>query len=143
MAELKTQPTDEKVATFLAGVEDEQKRSDSETLIQLMSEATGAPPVMWGKSIIGFGSYRYRYATGREGDWMELGFSPRKKALSLYIMSGANRYEEFLGKLGKYTTGKSCLYVKRLSDIDLEVLRAMLQQSVTDLRNKSIDYGGC
>lgn len=130
MAELKTQPNDQSVEQFLNSVPDEQKRTDSFTVLQLMQQVTGEEPIMWGDSIIGFGRYQYKYASGRKGEWFLTGFSPRKQSLTLYIMSGFDAYDALLGKLGKYTTGKSCLYVKKLEDVDLEVLQELVRQSV-------------
>lgn len=121
---------------FLQGVEDEQKRQDSFELLALMEEITGVAPQMWGGSIIGFGSYHYVYESGREGDWFLTGFSPRKQNLSLYIMSGFDRYEALMERLGKHKTGKSCLYVKQLTDLDRGVLRELITDSVRYLREK-------
>ena len=129
MAEPKTKRNAASVADFLSNVEPEEKRADCLRVAQLMEEVTGCPPEMWGPSIIGFGTYHYVYASGREGDWMATGFSPRKNAITLYIMAGFDRYEELMGKLGTFTTGKSCLYVKRLSDIDEEVLKDLIKSS--------------
>jgi len=126
---LKTTPTDADVDAFLAGIADEQKREDSRALCRMMAEETGEPPRMWGPSIVGFGSYRHVYASGREGDWMALGFSPRKQSLTLYLMDGFSGYGELLERLGKHSTGKSCLYVKRLADVDVDVLREMVRRS--------------
>jgi len=134
MAELKTRPNDTSVEEFLNGVADEQKREDCFTIVELMKKATGAEPKMWGDSIVGFGTYHYKYASGREGDWMLVGFSPRKQNLTLYIMSGFSRYEELMKSLGKHSTGKSCLYIKRLDDIDMPTLRTLVQESVDHLR---------
>lgn len=130
MAELKTQPNEHNVDAFLGRIEDEGKRSDSLELVGLMREVTNAEPQMWGNSIVGFGTYHYKYPTGREGDWFLVGFSPRKQNLTLYIVSGIDRYEELTSTLGKFKTGKSCLYVKRLNDIDREVLRELVERSV-------------
>lgn len=143
MAELKTKANDASVSDFIAAVPDERKRADSLKLVEMMSEVTGAPAVMWGDSIIGFGSYDYKYASGRTGTWMELAFSPRKASISLYIMAGSQRYPELLERLGKHKTGKSCLYIKRLSDVDLAVLGELFEQGVADLRAGDIDYGAC
>ncbi len=129
MADLKTRPNRESVEAYLDNVTDEQRRQDSYAVLELMREVTGQEPTMWGDSIVGFGSYHYKYASGREGDWFLTGFSPRKQALTLYIMSGFGEYEELLDKLGKYTTGKSCLYVKRLEDVDLPTLRELVRRS--------------
>jgi hypothetical protein len=130
MAELKTQPTDESVTKFLDTIENERKREDSYTILKLMREVTGEAPQMWGKSIVGFGRYRYKYASGREGEWFLVGFSPRVQNLTLYIMSGFEAYESLLGKLGKYKTGKSCLYLNKLEDVNQEVLTELVKQSV-------------
>lgn len=130
MAELKTKPNDQDVEAFLNGVEDERKRQACFTVLQIMEQATGAKAKMWGDSIVGFGTYRYKYASGREGEWMLTGFSPRKQNLTLYIMSGFDAYDELLGNLGKYKTGKSCLYINKLADVDIEVLTDLVEQSV-------------
>lgn len=136
MAELKTQPTDKKVEDFLNTIEEEQKRKDAFALLEFFKEITGEQPVMWGPSIIGFGSYHYKYASGREADWMLTGFSPRKNNITLYIMQGFDNYEHHLSQLGKHKTGKSCLYVKKLEDLDLDVLRKLISESVEYMRNK-------
>ncbi len=130
MADLKTRANDQSVEAFLNQIENEKRRQDCVTLLKLMQEATASEPRMWGDSIIGFGSYHYKYESGREGDWFLAGFSPRKQNLTLYIMSGFERYDELMSKLGKFKTGKSCLYVNRLEDVDLETLRELVQQSV-------------
>ena len=130
MAELKTHPSDRNVEKFLNGIPDDQKRQDCFALLELMKQATKAAPRMWGSSIVGFGSYHYRYASGREGDWFLTGFSPRKQNLTLYIMAGFEEYDELLKQLGKYKTGKACLYVKRLEDIHLPTLKKLVRQSV-------------
>ena len=136
MAELKTKPTKVSVAAFLKKVPDEQKRKDAAAVINLMREATKAEPVMWGTSIIGFGSYRYTYANGREGDWPIVGLSPRKQNLTIYIMAGFTEYEDLLAKLGKHSTGSSCLYVKRLADIDMPTLKKLITKSVASMKKK-------
>ncbi|NNF64786.1 MAG: DUF1801 domain-containing protein [Acidimicrobiia bacterium] len=130
MAELKTKKNEGDVEAFINSVEDDVKRQDCHKLIELMSSVTGDKPTMWGEKIVGFGSYHYKYASGREGDWMAVGFSPRKANLTLYLMSGFNEYEALLSKLGKHTTGKSCLYIKRLEDVDTDVLRELVATSV-------------
>ena len=140
MAELKTRPTKASVAKFLANVEDETKRQDCRTLVEIMERVTGAKPVMWGPSIVGFGSYRYRYANGREGDWMLVGFSPRKRDLTVYVMAGFKRAEKTLAKLGKHKASSGgCLYLKRLSDVDLAVLEQLIRESVEHLRRAHPD----
>ena len=113
MAELKTKQTDASVDAFLNGIAEDTRRQDCFTLVQIMKKATRAEPRMWGASIVGFGTYRYRYASGREGDWPIIAFSPRKQDLTLYIGSGFARYAELLAKLGRCKTAKSCLYIKR------------------------------
>jgi hypothetical protein len=130
MAELKTKKTKASVTQFLQGVKDETRRQDSLKVVQMMREATGQEPVMWGSSLVGFGSYCYKYAGGREGEWFLTGFSPRKQNLTLYIMPGFERYPELLSKLGKYTTGKSCLYIKKLDDVHLPTLKQLIKRSV-------------
>lgn len=136
MSDLKTQPTTASVDAFIDAVDDEDRREDCRIVAGMMAEITGAPGVMWGSSIVGFGNYHYRYASGREGDFFEAGFSPRKRALTLYVMAGFSEYDDLLAKLGKYSTGKSCLYVKRLADVDVEVLHEMLTRSVAFIRAK-------
>ena len=134
MAELKTKPNDKSVTDFLNRVENDTKREDSFTILELMKEVTGVEPIMWGDSIIGFGSYHYKYASGREADWFLTGFSPRVQNLTLYIMDGFEDYDALLGKLGKHSTGKSCRYVKRLENIDLDILRKMVEKSVAHMQ---------
>jgi hypothetical protein len=114
------------VAEFLAAVSDPRRRADAEAVCALMAEVTGAQPAMWGASIVGFGEYHYKYATGREGDWPAVGLSPRKQALTIYISAGFDAYEELLGRLGPHSTGRSCLYIKRLADVDRDVLRSLV-----------------
>ncbi|HEX6307702.1 MAG TPA: DUF1801 domain-containing protein [Longimicrobiales bacterium] len=134
MAELKTQANDASVDAFLSGIEDSARRADCARVLELMKDVTGAEPLMWGASIVGFGRYRYRYASGREGEWFITGFSPRKNSLTLYIMAGFDRYDDLLARLGRYSTGKSCLYVKRLSDVDADVLRELVAASAQHVR---------
>jgi len=134
---MKTQKNDASVVDFLNSVPDERKRADSFAVLELMREVTGEEPAMWGDSIVGFGSYRYKYASGRQGDWMLTGFSPRKQNLTLYIMSGFDDYESLLADLGKHKTGKACLYIKKLEDIDLVVLRELVRQSVAHMADSS------
>lgn len=133
-AVLKTQKNDASVEAFLGRVEPEGKRADSQEILELMCQVTGEEPAMWGNSIVGFGEYQYRYASGREGEWFLTGFSPRKQNLTLYIMSGFDEYEKLLAKLGKHKTGKSCLYINKLDDIDLDVLRDLVRKSVEHMR---------
>jgi hypothetical protein len=130
MAELKTKKNDQSVEEFLYTVTDLSKREDCFEIMKLMREVTQEEPKMWGDSIIGFGDYHYKYKSGREGDWFLIGFSPRKRNLTLYIMSGFSKYEEILSKLGKFKTGKSCLYLNRLSDVNKETLTLLATESV-------------
>lgn len=134
--ELKTQVNDDDVHAFIESVTHEGRREDAFTLLRLMQEITKAEPKMWGKSIVGFGSYTYTYASGHSGDWMAIGFSPRKQSMSIYIMPGFTRYEELLTKLGKHKIGKSCLYVNRLDQIDLDVLKELIEQSYRYMTEK-------
>ena len=129
-AENKTKKTKASVEEFLNGVEHEGKRQDSFTILEMMRDVTGLEPVMWGPSIVGFGSYHYKYASGREGDMPVTGFYPRKQSLTLYIMPGFDAYESLLDKLGKHKLGKSCLYINKLADVDLDVLRELVTESV-------------
>lgn len=130
MAELKTKRNKGDVQAFLNSVPDEKKRQDSFAILELMKQVTGKEPEMWGDSIVGFGSYHYKYKSGREGDWFLTGFSPRKQNITLYIMAGFDEYDKLLNKLGKHTTGKSCLYVKKIEDVDADVLKELVRQSV-------------
>lgn len=134
MAELKTKKNEASVATFLANVEPVRKREDAQQICALMQEATGAEPKMWGDTIIGFGDYTYQYESGRTGEWMLVGFSPRKQNLTLYIMPGFEHYEDLLARLGKHKTGKSCLYINKLADVDLTVLQELITQSVEHMK---------
>jgi len=129
MAELKTKPNDRRVEAFLNNVSDPKKRQDSYAVLELMKQVTGEEPVMWGDSIVGFGSYHYSTKSGQEGDWFLTGFSPRAQSLTLYIMSGFDQYDELMSKLGKYKTGKACLYVKKIEDVDTDVLRELVRLS--------------
>jgi hypothetical protein len=136
MAENKIRQTDADVEAFLNAVPEERKRQDSFAILELMKEVTGEEPKMWGASIVGFGSYHYKYASGREGDMAITGFSPRKQNLTLYIMGGFDNYEDLRARLGKHKVGKSCLYVNKLDDVDQDVLREMVQRSVTYMRHR-------
>lgn len=130
LAEIKTKETEASVEAFINGLQDKQKRDDSFTILQMMQVATGEEPKMWGSSIIGFGNKRYvSPATGREVDWFRIGFSPRKANLSLYIGVGSQVYSDALKKLGKHKTGAGCLYVNKLEDVDIRVLKSMIDIS--------------
>lgn len=137
MAELKTKKTDMSVDDFIDGVADETKRDDCRAIVSMMTKITKAPPAMWGPAIVGFGDYRYVYASGREGDWFMMGFSPRKQNLTIYLTEGFDGYADLMPKLGTYTTGMGCLYIKRLSDIDTKVLEKLLATSAKRLVKKN------
>jgi hypothetical protein len=134
--ELKTKVNDSSVSDFLHQIEDEKKREESFQLLDFFSKITGEEPKMWGGSIIGFGSYHYKYASGQEGDWMKVGFSPRKQKFSIYLMSGFEELQNQLTDLGKYKTGKGCLYVNKLADIDMRILEKMVLESFNHLRGE-------
>jgi hypothetical protein len=134
MTKPKTTPTAASVEAFLNAIADDARRQDCLAILEIMKRATAAEPKMWGPSIVGFGNYHYKYESGREGDWFLTGFSPRKRDLTLYIMAGFERYDALMEKLGEYKTGKSCLYVKRLADIEVAVLTQLIQESVDHMR---------
>lgn len=134
MAELKTKVNDASVDDFLNQIEDEQKRADCFAIAKLMQQATKARPKMWGSNIVGFGAYHYVYASGRTGDWPLVGFSPRKGNITLYIMAGFEQYDDLMNKLGKHKTGKSCLYIKSLADVDKGVLKELIAKSVAHMK---------
>nr|QEE18133.1 hypothetical protein DSAG12_03971 [Candidatus Prometheoarchaeum syntrophicum] len=133
MSDLKTKQTDKSVNEFLSKIEDPIKQKASRQILKIMKEVSKTDPKMWGESIIGFGNYHYKYATGREGDWMRIGFSPRKQYLTLYIMDGFDKYNELMEKLGKYKTGKSCLYIKKMQDIDINILKELMKESLLNM----------
>lgn len=133
-AENKTQANKQSVHSFLEGVEDEKKRDDSLIILSMMEKLTGAKAVMWGNSIVGFGDYHYKYASGREGDWFLVGFSPRKQYLAIYIMGYLESFEDILARLGKYKKGKGCLYINRMEDVDQEVLKELIRVSIERLK---------
>lgn len=137
MAELKTKVNEASVEDFLSSIPDERKRKDAFEVLELMQEVTKEPPKMWGDSIVGFGSYHYKYASGHEGDSCLTGFSPRKQDLTIYINTGFEAHKELLEQLGKYKTGKVCLYVKKLEDIKLPVLKKLVKASVTAMKKKA------
>jgi hypothetical protein len=139
LAETKTKPTKDSVESFIESVADEQRRKDCKVVLDLMTKVTKAKPEMWGSSIIGFGRYRYKYDSGREGEWMITGFSPRKGDLTLYIMHGFDGVPDLMERLGKFKTGKSCLYIKKLDDVDLKVLKQLIEQSCKKMAAKRID----
>jgi hypothetical protein len=132
MSELKTKPNDASVEEFLNSVEDEKKRKDAFEILNLMKAATGDEPKMWGGSMIGFGDYHYKYASGREGDWFKTGFSPRKQNLTLYMMCDISKLQGYLDKLGKHKIGKGCLYIKKLEDVNIDVLKEMIEAAAKE-----------
>ncbi len=134
MAQNKTTPGKASVTAFIKGIEDSQRRSDTKKVAAMMRKATGSRAKMWGASIIGFGSYHYRYDSGREGDFMITGLSPRKQALTVYIMPGFSHFQGHMKQLGRYKTGKSCLYIKRLADVDEKVLNRLIVDAVKYMR---------
>ena len=134
MAENKTKPTKLSVTAFMNGIEDPAMRRDARKVSAMMRKATGSRARMWGSNIVGFGEYHYKYDSGREGDFMIVGFSPRKQALALYVIPGFKPFSPLMKKLGKHKTGKSCLYIKRLSDVDEDVLAKLIGESVQLMR---------
>ena len=136
MATLKTKPTDASVDDFINQISNEQRKADCLELLKMFSEVTGEPAKMWGDNMVGFGKYHYKYKTGHEGEWFLTGFSPRKQNLTIYIMAGFQNYEELLKDLGKYKTSSSCLYLKKLEDIDRGVLKKLISTSVEDMKKK-------
>jgi hypothetical protein len=138
MAEPKTKQTDASVEDFIASIKDAEKQKDARALLRLMRRVTGEKPKMWGTSMVGFGKYHYRYASGREGDSFIVGFSPRAQNLTLYLMAGFEKLKTKLTKLGKHSTGASCLYVRRLADVDPDVLASIVEQAVQEA--KAIDH---
>lgn len=132
---MKTVPNSANVDEFIAAIEDPQQRADSLALLELIAGVTGKQPKMWGPSIVGFGSYHYKYASGREGDFFLAGFSPRARNLTVYVMPGFEEYDALLDDLGKHKTGKSCLYINKLEDIDTDVLRNLVERSVAHMQD--------
>ena len=129
MAEIKTRKNDDSVEDFIAGIDDDRKREDAKTLLGIMEKVTGDKPHMWGPSIIGFGDQHYKYESGREGDWFKIGFSPRKQNLTLYVTDYIPANDPLFDKLGKYSTGKSCIYIRRLEDVDTGILEKLVKRS--------------
>jgi hypothetical protein len=136
MAENKTKATAKSVPEFLEKIADPKRKADSKKIASLMENITGSKPKMWGDSIVGFGEYRYKYASGREGDWFLTGFSPRKQSLTLYIMGYLEYYPDHLERLGKVKHGKGCLYINTLEDVDLKVLEDLIRTSIKRLKEK-------
>ena len=125
----KTIPTGEDVIDFLASLESDEQRRDSERLVEIMAEVSGEPPVMWGTSIVGFGAFTYTYASGRQGEWMRIGFSPRKGKLSLYVTYDASQFSEELEAVGKHSIGKGCIYITKLADVDVAALKRLIKKA--------------
>lgn len=136
MTDLKTRPTDASVDDWLASIEGDLRRKDAEVILALMADVTGEAPRIWGDSIVGFGQYHYRYASGREGDYFLTGFAVRKRDLTLYLMSGFSEFETLLANLGRHRLGKSCLYLRKLADIDMDVLRELVRLSVSHMKSE-------
>lgn len=134
MSANKTRPSDASVADFLAGIPDPGRRQDAQRVATMMAEVTGEAGRMWGPAIVGFGTYHYRYASGREGDFFLTGLAPRARALTVYVMPGFDDLGDSLARLGKHATGKSCLYIRRLANVDFEVLREIVARSVRHMR---------
>lgn len=132
----KTKPTQVAVADFLASIDDAQRREDCRAILQIMERVTGEPAMMWGPSIVGFGTYHYRYESGREGDWAVTGFSPRKNETSVYLTAAGPGQPGLLARLGRHRMGKSCLYIRRLADIDAAVLEQLIADSVSEVRRR-------
>ncbi len=136
MKENKTKVNDASVMDFLESVENEKRKADSLAVLKMMKRLTKEAPKMWGTALVGFGTYHYKYPSGREGDFFITGFSPRKQSLTLYIMNGFQRYEELMSQLGKFKTGKSCLYINKLEDVDLSILEKLIIESVNYMNQK-------
>ncbi len=136
MSEQKTKPTGASVKKFLDGVDHEKREADAAVVNEMMERVTGLKGKMWGPTIVGFGNYHYKYASGHEGDWFLTGFSPRKASLVLYIMPGYGEFDDIMARLGKHKTGRSCLYINKLEDVDLDVLEELIAKSVTWMREK-------
>ena len=136
MADLKTVPTKFSVDKFLKGIKDEQTRDDCFEILKIMEKATKSRAKMWGPAIVGFGDYHYVYESGREGDWFITGFSPRKQNLTLYMMGGFQQFDDLMKRLGKYSMGKGCLYINKLEDVDVKVLKEVITRSVKEVKSK-------
>jgi len=138
MAEIKTKKTDQPVDDFLDSIDDETKKKDCYAILDLMKQITGEEPKMWGESIVGFGDLHYKYASGRESDWMVVGFSPRKQNLSLYLTCDFQEDPDLMSRLGKFKTGKACLYIKTLEDVNVEALKELIEKSIWAVRDRRI-----
>ena len=133
MMDLKTKQNEKSVDEFINKIEDLEKKKSSRQILEILKDISKKKAKMWGDSIIGFGKYHYKYASGREGDWMRIGFSPRKQYLTLYIIDGFDKHRELMENLGKYKTGKSCLYIKKLEDIDIDILKELMKKSLLNM----------
>jgi len=138
MAEIKTKKTDQPVDDFLDSIDDETKKKDCYAILDLMKQITGEEPKMWGESIVGFGDLHYKYASGREGDWLLVGFSPRKQNLSIYLTCDFQEDPDLMSRLGKFKTGKACLYIKTLEDVNVEALKELIEKSIWAVRDRRI-----
>ncbi len=136
MSQNKTTRNNQSVVDFITSIDNEIRKKDSLQLLEILKNLTHEEPKMWGSSIVGFGNYHYKYESGREGDFFRTGFSPRKQALTLYIMSGFNQYDQLLASLGSHKTGKSCLYIKSLQQVDIKILKEMITLSLKWMREK-------
>ncbi len=139
MAELKTKENSKSVDLFLKSVKDEKKRDECYQIMDWMKKATGKEPKMWGKSIVGFGTYHYKYKSGREGDWFMTGFSPTKTNISLHLLPGFENFSDLMANLGKYKTGRGCLYVKTLDDIDTKTLKTLIKKSFAEMKKTNLE----
>lgn len=138
MAEAKTQPTKVSLKAFLDAMPEQKRRADCETIAAMMQQATGEPPVIWGSSIVGFGTYLVHYANGSQAEWPLIGFSPRKQDITLYVMFGEDSHAELLARLGKHRTSKVCLYIKRLAGLDLDALRQLIVDTVAAMEPRRV-----
>ncbi len=138
-SDMKTTENDASVDAFVEGVDHPTRKADAKVLLELMEKVTGKPPKMWGPSIVGFGRYHYKYESGREGDFFLTGFSPRKAAMTVYVMPGFSQYDSLMEKLGKHKTGRSCLYINKLADVDMKILEKLVSKSVDWMRKKYPD----
>jgi len=141
VGDAKTEPTDQDASSFIASLPDRTRREDAEGLVALMAGATGERPVLWGSGMVGFGTYHYRYASGREGDWFKVGFAARSKRLTIYLLSGLVGYDDLLARLGTFARGKSCLYVRRLDDVDRGLLDDLVRRCVAHIDQVEADLG--
>lgn len=142
MGNLKSQPSASSVSAYLNSIVNEKRKHDSFKLLNMMEKITGEQGRMWGSQLVGFGTYHYKYSSGREGDWFMTGFAPRKQNITIYIMPGFKRYNELMSRLGKYKTGKSCLYIKHLDHVDIDILQELIVRGYEHMRFKYPDTSG-